>query len=86
MFKLMNIKLAAEKLTIISGFTTELGVPKSKQVRVYSRASGALITSLKSKTDGHYKVYLPIDVAYTIVAIDSNKLFNAVVQDNVVPK
>lgn len=82
----MNIKLAAEKLTIISGLTTELGVPMSKQVRVYSRASGALITSLKSQHDGSYKAYLPRDVSYTVIAIDETKTFNAVIQDNVVPK
>lgn len=75
-----------EKITVILGSTLELGIPKSKLVRIYSRNNGALIVSTKSNESGVYKTYLPLDVAYTIVAIDEHKQFNAVIQDNVVPK
>ncbi|MEZ2773619.1 hypothetical protein ACBP83_07280 [Acinetobacter pseudolwoffii] len=86
MFKFNPAAPMADKITIVSGVTSELGVPKQKQIRVYSRSSGALITSLKSQHDGSYKAYLPCDVSYTIIAIDEKKKFNAVIQDNVVPK
>ncbi|WP_180069317.1 hypothetical protein [Acinetobacter sp. YH12112] len=74
------------KTKIVSGSTFEMGVPKSKHVRIYSRVSGALIASTRSDKNGVYKAYLPLDASYTIVAIDEHKKFNAVIQDNVVPK
>ena len=40
----------------------------------------------RNGNNGKYKMYLPNDIAYTIVAIDKNKQYNAVVQDNVVSK
>lgn len=77
---------SAPKQTVITGLTLEMGVSKSKLVRIYSRGNGSLIASTKSDENGVYKVYLPLDLAYTIVAIDEHKQFNAVIQDNVVPK
>ena len=77
---------SSSKQTIIAGKTLEMGVPKSKLVRIYSRANGSLIASTKSDENGVYKVYMPLDLAHTIVAIDEHKQFNAVIQDNVVPK
>lgn len=74
------------KRIVVSGTTLELGNQVSRQVRAYSRANGALLASTQSDKNGKYKLYLPLDVAYTIVSIDPNKMYNAVIQDNVVPK
>jgi hypothetical protein len=74
------------KQSVVSGSTYQLGLPISRQVRAYSRANGMLINSTRSDNTGFYKMYLPIDMSYTIISIDKNKIFNAVIQDNVVPK
>lgn len=73
-------------LFVVAGTTLELGLPVSRLVRFYSRVNGALLTSTLSNNFGKYKAYLPLDTAFTIVSIDMNKKFNAVIQDNVVPK
>lgn len=87
----MKIKVSGftpttSKQNVLAGKTLQLGVAVKRQVRVYSRATGVLLASTFSNVDGEFKIYIPIDLAYTIVAIDSLKLFNAVIQDNVVPK
>lgn len=84
--RISHVGVSLSKQTIIAGKTLEMSVPKSKLVRIYSCGSGALITSTRSDNKGVYKVYLPLDVAYTVVAIDEHNQFNAVIQDNVVPK
>lgn len=73
-------------LSVVAGTTLELGLSASKKLRFYSRVNGALVASVQSNISGKYKVYLPLDTAYTIVAIDEQKQFNAVIQDNVRPK
>lgn len=74
------------KTKVIAGRTFEMGVSKSKLVRIYSRENGTLLKQVKSDANGHYKTYLPYNASYLIVGIDENKIFNATVQDNVVPK
>ncbi|MFW2039280.1 hypothetical protein ACG92Y_12335 [Acinetobacter ursingii] len=74
------------KLQVVVGMTFELGNPVSRVVKAYSRLNGNLLVSTRSDDQGKYKFYLPHDIAYTIVSIDPNKKFNAVIQDNVVPK
>ena len=81
-----HVGFSSSKQTIIAGKTLEMGVPKSKLVRIYSRNSGALLKQIKSNEDGVYKAYVPYDSAYLIVGVDQNKIFNATAQDNVVPK
>ncbi|HCK31792.1 hypothetical protein KTJ40_01410 [Acinetobacter ursingii] len=83
----VNLLLLTQlKQTVVSGKTMELGKPVSRSIRAYSRLNGALIKTTQSNENGEYKIYLPHDVAYTMVSIDPNKKFNAVIQDNVVPK
>ena len=84
--KVSGFLLATLKSALISGHTLELGKPVSRPVRVYSRPSGVLLATSHSNQQGFYKIYIPKDVAYTIISIDPNKKFNAVIQDNVVPK
>ncbi len=83
----INLLLSTQlKQIVVSGKTMELGRPVSRPIRAYSRLNGALLKTTQSNGNGEYKFYLPHDVAYTIVSIDPNKKFNAVIQDNVVPK
>ncbi|MCO8059125.1 hypothetical protein [Acinetobacter towneri] len=77
---------SASRMAVITGVVMELGSPVIRQVRAYSRTNGALLESTYSNKDGKYKLYLPYDSSYTLVAVDSRKTFNAVIQDNVVPK
>lgn len=74
------------KTASISGVASKLGVPIESIIRVYSRNTGSLICSTRSDKNGHYNVSVPIDGVYTIISIDLEKKFNAVIQDNVVPK
>ncbi|MDA3509324.1 hypothetical protein MJ004_13075 [Acinetobacter junii] len=82
----MRPAAATSKVNVIAGVVLELGSPVSREVRVYSRHNGALLATKKSDMQGKYKFYLPFDAAYTIVSIDPKRIFNAVIQDNVVPK
>lgn len=74
---------SASKVKVIAGRTFQIGVPKSKLVRIFSCGNGALLKQIKSDSNGYYKAYLPYDAAYLIVGIDENKIFNATAQDNV---
>ena len=74
------------KQKLISGTVFELGIPVSRDVKVYSRSNGVLLATTTSDESGHYKIYLPYDGAYTVISKDPHKKFNAVIQDNVVPK
>ncbi len=76
-------KSSTSKQKLVSGHTYELGIPKSKIVRIYSRENGNLLTAVRSDSNGLYRAFLPYSLSYTIVSIDENKVFNAVVQDNV---
>ncbi|MDH1408021.1 hypothetical protein [Acinetobacter johnsonii] len=76
-------KSTTSKQKLLLGHTYEIGVPKSKLVRVYNRENGVLLASVKSNADGLYKVFVPHGLSYTIVSIDEKRVFNAVVQDNI---
>lgn len=73
-------------LKLIDGKTTALGGPVSREVRAYSRASGALLGRTHSAEDGTYRMYLPFEEEYTLVAIDKYDQYNAVIQDRVKQK
>lgn len=77
---------STEDLKLINGKTTALGVPVSREVRAYSRATGKLLGKTHSAEDGTYKMYLPYDEEYTLVAIDKYDQYNAVIQDRVKQK
>ncbi len=85
-----KVRLTSERFSlkqnVISGIVTELGRPVSRKVRAYMRSTGVLLGSAISDKNGKYKMYLPQSYAYTIIALDPKKVFNAVIQDNVVPK
>lgn len=73
----------AQKL--IKGLTCKLGVPLSCEVRAYSRETGEMLSKAQSNLAGRYILY-GLNASNYVVAIDPNNQFNAVIQDNVVPK
>lgn len=85
-FEINESTPTSAKLHLVAGRTFEIGKPVSRQIRAYSRGSGIYLASTRSDINGYYKMYLPLDISYTLVSIDPNKKFNAVIQDNVVPK
>lgn len=71
---------------IIKGVVMINGVPACRLVRVYAAiGSGLLAQTLSSKT-GNYEFVLPFQPSYVVAAFDHLKNYNAVIQDNVVPK
>ena len=82
----INLSIHAQKWTAIAGRIYELGIPVARQVNIYNRNNGMLIATTKSDANGHYQVNIPLINAYTITSIDPKRQFNAVIQDNVVPK
>ena len=71
----------------IKGITMQVGIPLSSPVKLYERSTGLLVSTAISTSDGEYRFRgLPALMKFTVVAIDPTKQFNAVIQDNVVPK
>lgn len=71
----------------IKGITMQVGIPLSRPVKLYERSTGLLVSVAISTSDGKYRFRgLPALVKFTVVAIDPANQFNAVIQDNVVPK
>lgn len=75
-------------LSKIQGVTQKQGaIYGDCLVRLFHRNSGILVSEKDSDLQGgYYFKGLKADVAYFVVAFDKNKQFNAVIQDNVVPK
>ncbi|WP_335950782.1 hypothetical protein [Acinetobacter beijerinckii] len=85
-FSITPIKPSGSRLIVIAGKVLQLGLPVSRKIRVYCRNTGILVKSGESDANGKYKFYLPDIGPFTLVSIDKHKLYNAVIQDNVVPK
>ncbi|MCU4622838.1 hypothetical protein KTJ54_12065 [Acinetobacter radioresistens] len=62
------------------------GIPEQRMVRVYSGIGGELLAQALSDKNGRYMIIVPYAPNYTIISIDHKKIYNAVIQDNVVPK
>ena len=70
----------------IDGVVTVDGQPASRPVRVYDRETGVLVAETTSAADGTYQVDgLAGDREYIVVAIDTARVHNAVVQDRITP-
>ena len=82
----MNYGYSNQKISVVAGRIMQLGIPVRKTVKIIPTQSGRVIKTVTTDDQGHYKVYLPLDNSYLIYAQDENKQFNAVIQDNVVPK
>lgn len=69
---------------LLKGETQKKGMPISCRVMAYNRANGQLLSSTLSNQDGQY--FLFGERTSFILALDPAKQYNAVIQDNVVPK
>ena len=81
-----NIGTSTSKITVIAGQIQRMGVPVKNTLKIIPSRLGRVIKTVVTGADGRYKVYLPLDRDYLIYAQDESKQFNAVIQDNVVPK
>ena len=70
----------------VAGTTYQKGMPISARVKVFSRHNVNAFADLISNSNGSYSLYLPVFKSYTIQALNLKSQFNAVIQDNVVPK
>lgn len=71
---------------IIKGVVKINGTPSSRLVRVYAGIGGGVLAQTISNKNGDYEFVLPHQPSYVVTAFDHLKNYNAVIQDNVVPK
>jgi hypothetical protein len=70
----------------ITGTLSRTAIPGQAIIRLYDRKSGKIISATHSSKTGKYAFNNISYATYTVVAIDQNMQYNAVVQDMVVPK
>lgn len=70
----------------IKGKVSQLGGSKTARVRLFEKMSGRLIMEKKTHKDGTYIFPHLKQGVFTIVTHHPEQTFNAVIQDNVVPK
>lgn len=70
----------------ISGKVKEMGNNIPCRVRLFEKNTGRLIADVETDEDGNYVFKEIIKVLFFIVAHHPKNQFNAVIQDNVVPK
>lgn len=71
----------------IKGVVTKQGIPAISVVRCYEKASGIMVCQTISTKSGKYRIpNLSKAYRYLITSFDPYSQFNAVIQDNVVPK
>ena len=56
------------------------------RVRLFHKASGRIVDNVKTSNDGNYAFSNLLATQYFVVAHHPASQFNAVIQDNVVPK
>ncbi|MGN5533731.1 MULTISPECIES: hypothetical protein [Acinetobacter] len=71
---------------IVKGKVKINGIPSCRLVRVYAGIGGRLLAQTLSNKNGDYEFVLPHQPSYVVAAFDHLKNYNAVIQDNVVPK
>ena len=70
----------------IKGVICQLGIPLPCRLRLYSKISGQLVGESVSDIYGNYEFAGLTNTKHFIVAHHPASQFNAVIQDNVVPK
>lgn len=83
--KTLSYNLIAPR-KIIKGVVMINSVPSTRLVRVFSGKDGNLLAQALSSKNGEYSFVLPHQPSYVVAAFDHLKNYNAVIQDNVVPK
>ncbi|MFW1743501.1 carboxypeptidase regulatory-like domain-containing protein [Acinetobacter johnsonii] len=70
----------------IKGQVRELGDNIPCRVRLFEKSTGRLIADIETDNSGHYEFDYLAKTRFFIVAHHPASQFNAVIQDNVVPK
>ena len=71
----------------ISGQVQKQGIPNQTTVDLYLKKTKQLIATIVTDKNGCYSfTSLKKTMVYFVVAFDSQRQYNAVIQDNVVPK
>ncbi|WP_151730426.1 carboxypeptidase regulatory-like domain-containing protein [Acinetobacter junii] len=82
-----NIAFKTADSKSIKGQVQEKKVPLPCRVRLFERKSGLLMSEIATDSQGYYAFYnLSDEERFFVVAHHPEILFNAVIQDNVVPK
>lgn len=81
-----NTGVSISKITVIAGQIQKMGTPIKNTLKIMPSSLGRVIKTVITDDDGRYKAYVPLDQAYLVYTQDNLKQFNAVIQDNVVPK
>lgn len=82
----VDAKQAKNAIYAIRGQISELGVKLPCRVRLFEKNSGRLIADVPTNDAGYYEIHGLVKVPFFIVAHHPTSRFNAVIQDNVVPK
>lgn len=78
--------LTSEKGMSIAGIVKEAGVPIPCRIRLFEKLSGRLISNKLTNRDGSYEFDHLTKTKFFVVAHHPSSKYNAVIQDNVVPK
>lgn len=70
----------------IKGYVKELNIELPCRVRLFEKSSGRLINEVKTNSDGYYEFNGLANVIFFILAHHPSGKYNAVIQDNMVPK
>ena len=70
----------------INGRVTEKSIPIPCRVRLFEKLSGRLIADILTDTHGNYAFNHLSQTKFFLVAHHPKNQYNAVIQDNVVPK
>lgn len=70
----------------IKGQVRELGDNIPCRVRLFEKSAGRLIADIETDNSGHYEFKGLLNTIFFIAAHHPENQFNAVIQDNVVPK
>ena len=82
-----NIAFKTSDAKSIKGQVREMQVPLPCRVRLFERKSGQLMAEVATDSQGNYAFYnLNDEERFFVVAHHPELQFNAVIQDNVVPK
>lgn len=82
----INMFLTSDQGLSIKGTVDEEGIPIPCRVRLFEKLSGRLIADILTDNTGHYAFNHLTQAKFFLVAHHPQDQFNAVIQDNVVPK
>ena len=70
----------------IKGCVREIGIPFPCRVRLFEKLSGLLVSDVLTNENGFYEFNNLAKTKFFLVAHHPASIYNAVIQDNVVPK